>query len=42
LADTLSIDAEHSDDEGRSVTMGFSHRQRLLVVHTAYRNGSSA
>jgi uncharacterized protein len=38
FAETLSItipDPEHSDDEERWVTMGFSHRQRLLVVvHT--------
>ena len=38
FADTLSItilDPDHSDDEERCVTMGFSHRQRLLVVvHT--------
>jgi len=38
FADTLSItipDPEHSDDDERWVTMGFSHRQRMLVVvHT--------
>ena len=38
FADTLSITIlapDHSDDEERWVTMGFSHRQRLLVVvHT--------
>ncbi len=38
FADTLSItipDPSHSDDEDRWVTMGFSHRERLLVVvHT--------
>jgi len=38
FADTLSTtvpDPDHSDDEERWVTMGFSHRQRLLVVvHT--------
>ena len=38
FADTLSItipDPDHSDDEERWLTMGFSHRQRLLVVvHT--------
>jgi hypothetical protein len=38
FADTLSItipDPMHSDDEDRWVTMGLSHRQRLLVVvHT--------
>ena len=38
FGDTLSItipDPEDSDDEERWVTMGFSHRQRLLVVvHT--------
>ena len=38
FADTLSItipDPDHSHDEERSVIMGFSHRQRLLVVvHT--------
>ena len=38
FADTLSItipDPDHSDDEDRWVTMGFSHRHRLLVVvHT--------
>jgi hypothetical protein len=38
FADTPSVtipDPDHSDDEGRWVTMGFSHRQRLLVVvHT--------
>lgn len=38
FADTLSItipDPDHSDDEERWVTMGCSHRQRLLVVvHT--------
>ena len=35
FADTLSItipDPDDSDDEQRWVTMGFSHRQRLLVV----------
>ena len=35
FADTLSItiaDPDHSNDEERWVTMGFSHRQRLLVV----------
>jgi uncharacterized DUF497 family protein len=35
FADTFSItipDPDHSDDEERSVIMGFSHRQRLLVV----------
>lgn len=40
LADTLSItipDPDHSDDEERWVTMGFSHRRRLLVVvHTEH------
>ena len=38
FADTLSItipDPDHSEDEERWVTMGFSNRQRLLVVvHT--------
>jgi uncharacterized DUF497 family protein len=38
FADRLSItipDPDHSDDEERWVTMGLSHRQRLLVVvHT--------
>jgi len=38
FADTLSItipDPDHSEGEERWVTMGFSHRQRLLVVvHT--------
>jgi uncharacterized DUF497 family protein len=38
FADTLSItipDPEHSDEDERWVTMGFSHRQRMLVVvHT--------
>ena len=38
FADTLSItipDPDHSQDEERWVTMGLSHRQRLLVVvHT--------
>ena len=38
FADTLSItipDPDHLNDEERCVTMGFSHRQRLLVVvHT--------
>jgi hypothetical protein len=38
FADTLSItipDPDHSNDEERWATMGFSHRQRLLVVvHT--------
>ena len=38
FADTLSTtisDPDHSDDEERCVTMGLSHRQRLLVVvHT--------
>jgi len=38
FADTLSItipDPDHSDDEERYVTMGFSNRHRLLVVvHT--------
>lgn len=38
LADTLSVtipDPDHSDEEERWVTLGFSHRQRLLVVvHT--------
>jgi uncharacterized DUF497 family protein len=38
FADTLSItipDPDEVDDEERWVTMGFSHRQRLLVVvHT--------
>ena len=38
FADTLSIaipDPDHSDDEERWVIMGFSLRQRLLVVvHT--------
>jgi uncharacterized DUF497 family protein len=38
FADALSItvpDPDHSDDEERCVTIGFSHRQRLLVVvHT--------
>ncbi len=38
FADTLSLtiaDPDAADDEERSVTMGFSHRQRLLVVvHT--------
>ena len=38
FADTLSItipDPEHSEDEERSVTIGLSNRQRLLVVvHT--------
>lgn len=38
FADMLSItipDPDHSDDEGRWVTIGFSHRRRLLVVvHT--------
>ena len=38
FADTLSItipDPDDSDDDERWVTMGFSHRQRLLVVvHT--------
>ena len=35
FADTLSItipDPDASDDDERWVTMGFSHRQRLLVV----------
>ena len=35
FADTLSItipDPDHSQDEERWVTMGLSHRQRLLVV----------
>jgi hypothetical protein len=35
FADTLSItirDPDHSDDEERWLTMGISHRQRLLVV----------
>jgi uncharacterized DUF497 family protein len=31
LARTIA-DPDHSDDEDRSVTVGFSHRQRLLVV----------
>jgi len=38
FADTLSItipDPDHSDKEERWVTIGLSHRQRLLVVvHT--------
>jgi len=38
FADPLSItipDPDHSEDEERCVTLGFSHRQRLLVVvHT--------
>ena len=38
FADTLSItipDPDPTNDDERSVTMGFSHRQRLLVVvHT--------
>jgi uncharacterized DUF497 family protein len=38
FADTLSItipDPDHSEDEERWVTMGFSNRHRLLVVvHT--------
>jgi uncharacterized DUF497 family protein len=38
FADTLSItipDPDHSDDEDRWVTIGLSHRRRLLVVvHT--------
>ncbi len=38
FADRLSItipDPDHSDDDERWVTIGFSHRQRLLVVvHT--------
>lgn len=40
FADTLSItipEPESSNDEERFVTMGFSHRQRLLVVvHTEH------
>ncbi len=35
FADTLSItiaDPDHFGDDDRWVTMGFSHRQRLLVV----------
>jgi uncharacterized DUF497 family protein len=35
FADTLSVtipDPDHSDDEERWLTMGLSHRQRLLVV----------
>ena len=35
FADALSItvpDPDHSDDEERSVTLGVSHRHRLLVV----------
>ena len=40
FSDTLSItisDPDHSDDEERWVILGFSHRQRLLVVvHTEH------
>ena len=35
FADALSItvpDPDHSDDEERSVTLGLSHRHRLMVV----------
>ena len=38
FADPLSItisDPDHSEDEERWVTMGFSNRQRLLVVVSA-------